>query len=77
MNPFNRTVLRILSQSDEAMGWYQIERRLSNMSFDERRYLPDVLSELRARGWISERTAVDEPKIRYFITESGREALDS
>ena len=75
MNPFHRTVLSILSQSDEAVGWYYIERRLSNMALDERPYLPAVLDELKARGWIVEVSATDEPKVRYLVTTLGREAL--
>jgi DNA-binding HxlR family transcriptional regulator len=45
------------------------------MVLDERPYLPDVLAELRARGWISEVSATDEPKVRYVVTKLGREAL--
>jgi hypothetical protein len=57
------------------MGWYQIERRLSNMALDERPYLLDVLAELIDRGWISEVTATDEPKVRYVVTKLGEDAL--
>jgi hypothetical protein len=71
MSPFERAVLRITLESSEAIGWYQIERRLSNMAFDERPYLPDVLAELIARGWISEVHDADEPRIRYVVTKLG------
>lgn len=75
MNPFERAVLRITAESAEAIGWYQIERRLSNIAFEERPYLPHILAELIGRGWISEVRAADEPKIRYVVTKLGEEAL--
>ena len=77
MNPFTRAVLRILSQSDVAIGWYQIERRLSNMALDERPHLPTVLAELIDHGLVAEVSAADEPKIKYVVTKLGREVIAS
>lgn len=72
MTPFERAVLSILSRADEALSWYQIEMRLSNMAFENRPYLPEVLANLRARGWIVDVSAADEPKLRYIVTDLGR-----
>lgn len=75
MTPFERIVLEILSRSGEALGWYQIERRLSTISIPERPHLPGVLSRLREQGLVDEVRLTVEPLLRYVITQSGRQAL--
>ena len=75
MTPIERIVLEILSRSGEALGWYQIERRLSNISIPERPHLPGVLSRLREQGFIDEVQFTLEPLLRYVITQSGRHVL--
>lgn len=75
MTPFERIVLEILSRSGEALGWYQIERRLSSISMPERPHLPGVLSRLREQGFVNEVQFKVEPILRYVITQSGRHVL--
>lgn len=75
MTNFERAVLQVLTQSNEALGWYQIERRLSNIALDERPPLPPVLDDLVARGWLRESASDAEPKKKYAVTQAGRGEL--
>jgi DNA-binding PadR family transcriptional regulator len=76
MTTFERAVLEVLSRSSDALGWYQIERRLSNMSLSERPHLPPVLEKLGQLGLVREAQFESEPLTRYVITPSGQRALN-
>lgn len=75
MTRFERTVLQILGESPEDLGWYQIERRLSNMEITERLPLPEVLKRLQADLMITEVHFSEQPLVRYRITSAGKELL--
>lgn len=75
MTTFERAVLEILSRSSSALGWYQIERRLSNVSLPERPHLPDALNRLCELGLVEKAQFDSEPLVRYLITHTGREKL--
>lgn len=75
MTEFERAVLTILASASEPLGWYQLERRLSNLELAERPNLPEVLSGLRQRGLVDETAAASEPKVRYSVTAVGAAAL--
>jgi RHS repeat-associated protein len=75
MTTFEKAVLEILSQSSSALGWYQIERRLSNTALAERPHLPGVLARLGELGLIEEGRFDSEPCVRYLITQAGRDGL--
>jgi len=72
---FQRAVLEVLARSEDALGWYQIERRLSNMALGERSNLLNVLSVLLERGLVDEVAAPTDPRLRHTITPSGRAVL--
>lgn len=76
MTIFEKVVLEILSRSsDDALGWYQIERCLSNMVLPERPHLPSVLTRMVEQGLIEETRFHSEPLVRYLITQAGRDCL--
>ena len=78
MSEFQRAVLVILARSEGALGWYQIERRLSNVSIRERSDLLGTLAVLRERGLVEEVHASADPRSRYVLTPAGQAAvLDS
>ncbi len=77
MTLFEQAVLQILAASPEAMGWYQIERRLSNLTLDERPPLPPVLGKLVGDGLLQELSAASAPLVRYLITDAGLALLRS
>jgi DNA-binding PadR family transcriptional regulator len=77
MNTFETAVLEVLGRSADGLGWYQIERRLSNMMLVDRPLLPGALSILRDRGFIVEVRDLEELQIRYAITEAGRQRLNT
>jgi hypothetical protein len=76
MTKFERAVLQVLARSSEALGWYQIERRLSNTALDERPLVVLVLEGLVLRGWVQEATASEAPTKRYSVTPLGRGELE-
>ena len=76
MTSFDLLVLESLSRSGEALGWYQIERRLSTVQISERPHLPGVLTRLVEKGLVVGMPFAVEPLQRYMITESGRRALE-
>lgn len=77
MTKFARAVMKLLLQSEAPLGWYQIERRLANVTLDQRPQLPPVLADLVQKGWVQESTANEEPRTRYSLTERGRAALQN
>lgn len=77
MTLFEQAVLQILADSPDALGWYQIERRLSNIRIQERPKLPDVLNHLCVLNLIDEINFPTTPIHRYKITNIGRDSLSS
>jgi hypothetical protein len=75
MTEFERAVLTVLARTSEPLGWYQIERMLSNMTLVERLHLVAVLDELRRRGLVEQFSAANEPKVRHQLTPAGATAL--
>ncbi len=75
MTEFERAVLEALARAGEPLGWYQLERRLSNVTLAERPNLLDVLTGLRQRGLVEQITATTEPKVRHAITSAGAAAI--
>jgi hypothetical protein len=75
MTIFERAVLQILAGATEALGWYQIERRLSTIVIAERSPLPEVLRNLQGQRMIEEVHFAEKPLIRYRITSAGKELL--
>ena len=75
MTTYEKAILNILSGAPEALGWYQIERRLSNVTLSERPHLPRALATLSGLGLVEEIRCDSEPKARYLITALGREVL--
>lgn len=76
MTEYETAVLNVLARAGEPLGWYQIERRLSNHSLAIRPDLLDVLADLGRRGLVERIAATTTPTLRYAVTESGRTALD-
>jgi len=74
---FERAVLTVLARAEEPLGWYRIERGLSDMALPERPNLLEVLSELRRRGLVEQIETADEPKVRHALTGAGRAAIEA
>ena len=75
MTEFERAVLEVLARAGGPLGWYQIERRLSNVMLTERPNLLDVLAGLRQRGHVEQIVSTTEPKVRHAITRAGAAAI--
>ncbi len=75
MSPYVSTVLRIIGEADEPVGWYHIERQLSNVAFGKRLHLPDVLKELVRKRLISIVHFANTPEERYELTFLGAETV--
>jgi DNA-binding HxlR family transcriptional regulator len=73
MTSYVATVLRVLSEANEPLGWYQIERRLSNVALPERPHLPRVLDELKRDGLVTVSECATTPTLRYALTPAGME----
>lgn len=71
MTSYVTAVLRILSEANEPIGWYQIERRLSNMALPERPHLPDVLNQLQSEGLLLASEHTTTPTVRYALSSAG------
>ena len=74
MTPAELAVLTILARSSEPVGWYAIERRLSNVRLAERPHLPRLLDDLVARDLVG---SVGGDDARYAITPRGLAALET
>jgi hypothetical protein len=72
MTEFEDAVLGILARSAVPLGWYNLERRLSNMSFAQRPHLMNTLESMRDSGLLEEVRFEAAPSIRYVITDAGR-----
>jgi DNA-binding PadR family transcriptional regulator len=75
MTDFERAVLTILADAGEPLGWYSIERSLSNRTLGERPNLLEVLGRLRDAGLVEPRSAASDPSVRYELTRAGASAL--
>jgi len=73
MTSYVAAVLRVLSEASEPLGWYQIERRLSNVALPERPHLPKVLNELKCDGLVAVTECATTPTVRYALTPAGME----
>lgn len=73
MTPYRRAVLSAVDEGRGRFGWYQIELRLMQQTFDEREYLPGVLQEFIDRAWLTFRE--DGDRKYYSITDAGRRRL--
>ncbi len=73
MTSYVAAVLRVLSVASEPLGWYQIERCLSNVSLPDRPPLPKVLDELKHDGLVLISEHATTPTVRYALTPAGIE----
>lgn len=67
MSDFAREVLIALAKQQDFIGWYGLEKKLSEIAIDKREYLPAVLKWLEHEGLVEK-----NENQRYRLTREGR-----
>jgi RIO-like serine/threonine protein kinase len=72
MNEYEIAVLNAIAAGPGSVGWYVIERKLSNEAPEVREYLPDTLKRLSGQELIEEDSSTAG---RFKLTPTGHSVL--
>jgi PadR family transcriptional regulator PadR len=76
LTDYEIVLLDLVRKGKGEWGWYQIERRLSNMDVPREPGAMTILKSLKGRGLVVRHVTPGQPNDRWEITDAGRAELE-